>query len=123
LVIDAEATTGDVIALVLSGKYRDRTQVVKSRHAGWVVLEEEPPDVVFIYLRADGVNAADFCRQLRSSPKVKHVPVIVFGAVPPKYICAELREAGATGYLYEPFGPKDILAARDTALRGETYYA
>ncbi len=146
LIIDPEATIGDLIAFMLKYKYNDRTQVVKSRDAGWASLEAEPPDVVFIYLRADGVKATgccqwlrslwhpvpadqprlmkatEFCQRLRSTPKLKHVPVIVFGAMEPQQIYAELREAGAAGYLYEPFGPEEIMAARDAVLRGETYY-
>jgi DNA-binding NarL/FixJ family response regulator len=29
---------------------------------------------------------------------------------------------GAAGYLREPYGPQALLAARDAALKGETYY-
>lgn len=146
LIIDPGATIGDLIAFVLKYKYNDAAQVVLSRDAGWASLEAEPPDVVFIYLRADGLKAtgcrqwlrslwhplpaeqprltqaAEFCQRLRSIPKLKHVPVIVFGAMAPGQIYAELQEAGATGYLSLPCDPKEIMAARDAAVRGETYY-
>lgn len=148
LVIDPEELIGDLLAFVLKVQYNDTTQVVRSREAGWASLEAEPADVIFIYLHANGVKAtgcfclrglrsiaytitadegrlkkaSQFCQQLRSIPKFKHVPVIVFGTRDPGQIYEELQEAGATGYLILPCLLEKIFAARDAAVRGEMYY-
>ena len=147
LVIDPENLFGELLAFVLKYYYNDTTQIVRSRDAGWVSLEAELADAVFIYLHADGVKvttgclrglksilytinaherglrkATVFCQQLRLIPKFEHVPVIVFGSREPKQIYTELQEAGATGYLFVPCTTEEMMAARDAALRGETYY-
>jgi CheY-like chemotaxis protein len=82
-----------------------------------------PPDGIFIYLRDRAMNeqATAFCESLRSDQNLRNVPVIVSGALAPRDIYPALQEAGAAGYLYEPFTPRALLAARDAAFRGETY--
>ena len=122
LIIDPDPESGRLMNLMLSRKYGDGTQVVLTRDAGWAALQAEPADLVFGYLREEGVTATGFCRRLRSSPKLEHVPVVVVGAMQPEDIYAELQEAGASCYLFVPLAPKKVLAARDAALRGETYY-
>jgi CheY-like chemotaxis protein len=124
VIIDPSETSGKLIARVLSRRRDDRTRLVPNAVAAWPLLERETPDAVFISLRDEAlsVQATAFCHQVKATPDLRHVPVIVFGALAPKDICAELQEAGAAGYLYEPFPPRSIVEARDAALRGETYY-
>lgn len=149
LVIDSDESMGELIAFTLRYRYNDSAQVVRSRQAGWASLDAESPDAIFIYLHANGVKettgcfflrgirsmaltiaaeeeglrkASHFCRQLRSIPQFAHIPVIVFGARSPDLIYPELRQVGATGYLLTPVAIDQIYAARDAAVRGETYY-
>lgn len=148
LVIDPERLLGEGFAFALKYQYNDSVQVVRSTLAGWASLEAEAPDVIFIYLHANGEKAtgcwflrgfrsiastitvdegrlkkaSQFCQQLRSIPRLSHIPVFVFGARSPGQIYAELQEAGATGYLLIPPSVEQMFAARDAAVRGERYY-
>jgi len=146
LIIDPPRFLSDMLSFVLKYHYNDITQVVQSYEAGWASLETERPDIVFIYLwtgsaqpigcwqwlkslfqplpaeRPGLMPATEFCLRLRSSSTLQQVPVIVFATRQPGRVYAELQEAGATGYLWLPCGPDQIMAARNAVVRGETYY-
>ena len=113
---------GEVVELVLQRKRGDHTHLIVGGDKGLQSVQEEPPDVVFIYLWAHDPDALGFCRQIKKMPRTEHLPVIVWGAKAPSEIYPELRDAGATGYLYQPCTPDEILAARDIALTGGTYF-
>jgi DNA-binding NarL/FixJ family response regulator len=40
----------------------------------------------------------------------------------PKRVYSEAQRVGAAGYLYQPYGPQEVIAARDALLRGDVYY-
>jgi CheY-like chemotaxis protein len=124
LIIDPSPESGKLMALILTRHGKGRASVTASVAAAWPLLAEQSPDLVFIYLRDEilDLQAVSFCHRLRSTPGLRQVPVIVYGALAPKDISGTLREAGATGYLYVPLVPRKVLAARDAALRGETYF-
>ena len=124
LIIDHwEHMIGELVALVLQRQRSDCTQVIVGGDKGLQAIQEDLPDVVFIYLWAHDPSALDFCQQIRASSRTKHLPVIVWGAKLPSEICPQLRDVGATGYLYQPCTPDEILAARDVALEGGIYFS
>ena len=55
-------------------------------------------------------------------PDFQHLPVLVWGSMDAEKVYAELRQAGAAGYLYIPCPPEQIIAARDAVVNGEVYY-
>ena len=123
LIIDYwENGFGKFVALVLQRKRGDRTQLIVGGDQGLQAVQEDLPDAVFIYLWAHDPGALEFCQQIRDVPRAECLPVIVWGAKSPSDICSQLRDVGATGYLYQPCTPDEVLAARDAALKGETYY-
>ena len=121
LIVDSENIVGKMLAFIFEQMRSDSTQIALSRDEGWASIRAKPPDAVFVYLWADGVNASEFCQRLKSELEPK-IPVIVWGMLEPKEVYHELRQAGATGYLHLPCGPEGILAARDAALSGEVYF-
>jgi CheY-like chemotaxis protein len=123
LIIDYwENMNGDLYAFILRREHNDDTRLVVGGSKGLQAIREQLPDAIFIYLWAGGPDALEFCQQVKAMPKARQVPVIVFGAMAPEEICPRLQRAGATGYLRQRCSPAEVLAARDAALRGESYY-
>ncbi len=122
LIIDPDNIVGDIFPLVLERKCHDTIQIVLSRAEGLASLQTRPPTAIFIYLWAEGVSAAEFCQWLKAMPEFQHLPVLVWGMMDPEKVYAELRQAGAAGYLYMPCGPDQIIAARDAVVSGEEFY-
>ncbi|MCC7491570.1 MAG: response regulator transcription factor [Fimbriimonadaceae bacterium] len=68
----------------------------------------QPPNLVIIDLVADGLGGLRLCRELRSDPKFRQLPVIAV-ATPP--LLSGLRpEAGYDDLLVEPFTPEEVEA-------------
>jgi len=49
-------------------------------------------------------------------------PVLFQAAIASSHAYPLVKQTGAQGYLCLPCHPQDLLAARDAALKGETYY-
>ena len=60
--------------------------------------------------------------RLREVPVLRNVPVLFQAAIASERVYPEAQRIGAAGYVREPYGPQELLAARDAALRGDTYY-
>ena len=110
LVIDDDAALRAVVRVVLSAQ-------------GWEVLEargpaegisaarREQPDVVLLDVTFPGEARDGFsvCRELRSLPATKRIPIVLFTALNDPENRAFGSAVGATAYLVKPFGPLDLL--------------
>jgi DNA-binding NarL/FixJ family response regulator len=113
---------GRIVRLVLERRRGDHVLVALDPQKWLPICRADPPDAIFMYLWAGEPDALAFCAQIRVWPQTRHVPVIVWGALDPARICPDLRQAGASGYLFQPCTPDEIVAARDAALVGGTYF-
>lgn len=116
LIVDRwEDMQGRMLSMLLKEHRQDRVVMVIGGRNGLAACESERPDLIFIYIHAGNPDATNFCTQVE-------VPVVVWGAVEPRQVYAELQSAGAAGYLVQPCTVERILTARDAVLNGETYY-
>lgn len=78
-------------------------------------LEEETPELILLDLRLPGgMDGLEILRQIRIQNK--DLPVFVITGYPGADTPAELKSAGATGYLAKPFHHKDLIQAINKAL-------
>ncbi|NLX08613.1 MAG: response regulator [Chloroflexi bacterium] len=120
LVLDQD-TIGDLLKFVLERRCGDR--VIKGGSGGYALelCQEDPPDAIWTYYFLGDMNAWDFARQLRTTPGIEHIPLLVWSANPALGWLASLYEAGVTAHLLEPFQPVELLLARDALLAGQQY--
>jgi two-component system alkaline phosphatase synthesis response regulator PhoP len=70
---------------------------------------EELPNLVIMDVRLPGISGYEACRQITTSEKTKHIPVIFLSA---KGQLDEIRtglEAGAVEYYLKPFTPQELV--------------
>jgi CheY-like chemotaxis protein len=64
----------------------------------------------------------DFCQQLQDVPVLQNVPVLLWSVYNSNAIDAEAEQLGIRGYTVYPHDLHALIAARDTLLRGGTYF-
>ena len=73
-----------------------------------------PPDAAIIDLVLPDGSGVELCRRLREWTQM---PIIVLSAVGDEEAKVEALEAGADDYVTKPFGPRELVARLEAALR------
>lgn len=68
------------------------------------------PDLILLDVMMPYINGYEVCRQLRTIPEMKNIPVLFLSAKAQNYEIGEGLEAGATDYLVKPFIPRELAA-------------
>jgi DNA-binding response OmpR family regulator len=126
LVIDDDVDCGDLITLILS-RAGDDVQTTTSALQALAIAEQYQPDLVILDLSLpDAIDFQDYeygiCHRFKTSPSLQNIPVLLMEATSPELVYPDAKSFGASGYLVKPFGPLELLAAREALLRGEMYY-
>ena len=87
-----------VLTIVSSG--RDAVDRAVDGHYDLIVLDGMMPDL----------DGAATCRLLKSDPRTTEIPVVFLTALTSESARAELRAAGAAGFVTKPFDPFTIAA-------------
>lgn len=122
LVIGSEPETGKLIELILARGRNDKVKFTLGGREGLAVAEQEPPDLIILDVMMLDLNGWEVYRRLRMIPALQNVPVLFQSPMSPETAYPEAQRLGAAGYVRQPYSPQELLAARDAALRGDTYY-
>jgi DNA-binding response OmpR family regulator len=122
LVIDDEPELVDLIKLILTRSRNDQGIAAYDGQDGLMKAEQDPPDLIILDLMMPGLNGYEVYERLKAIPALQHIPVLFLSDGPRSVFYPRVQHLGAAGCLCEPYGPQDLIAARDAALRGETYY-
>jgi DNA-binding response OmpR family regulator len=80
-------------------------------------LRRVEPDVVILDLQLPGTDGLAVCRELRSNPRTRHLPVIMLTARGDEADRIVGLEMGADDYVVKPFSPKELMARVRAVLR------
>jgi DNA-binding response OmpR family regulator len=69
--------------------------------------QESLPDLIILDVLLSGIDGRDICRELKSNPLTKKIPLIMISAHPNAE--KSVREAKADDYLQKPFELEDLL--------------
>jgi PAS domain S-box-containing protein len=69
------------------------------------------PDLVILDVMMPGLDGPEVTRTLRSSPRVRHIPVLICSALTGETSRWDAQVAGSDGYLAKPFDIEELLAA------------
>jgi len=69
------------------------------------------PDLVILDIMMPGLDGQEVTRTLRSSRKIRHIPVLICSALTGETSRWDAQAAGADGYLAKPFDVDKLLAA------------
>ena len=68
-----------------------------------VLLERAIPDLICLDLRLPDASGLELCEQIRASPRLRDVPVVVISALTRPIDRAQAEFAGADEYMTKPF--------------------
>ncbi len=84
---------------------------------GVVRARRETPDLILLDLMLPKLDGMTVCRELRATPALRSVPIIMVTARGQEEDVVSGLEAGADDYVIKPFGVKVLLARVKAALR------
>ena len=108
--------------MILGGGRNDQVRYAENGRKGLAAAEQDPPDFIILDIMMPELDGWEVHAQLKATPTLADIPVLFQAGMPSSHAYPLVKQAGAQGYLCEPYGSQDLLAARDAVLRGETYY-
>ncbi|MEZ4669060.1 MAG: response regulator [Anaerolineae bacterium] len=80
-------------------------------NAALQVMKTQVPDLVLMDVRMPGMNGYELCAYLKAQPETRHLPVLLMTAMDDEENLANVKAAGADGFISKPFNAKDIRAS------------
>lgn len=106
LVLDDNLDILDIVTQVLN--YESFDVITISESVNFIeVASNELPDLVLLDYRLGDGNGGELCQQIKSNPKLSHIPVILFTACVLKRM--EIKEIGCDAVINKPFDLEDFV--------------
>lgn len=105
LAIDDDEAIRDVLQILLEEAGFD---IITSSVFDEKKIEEINPDIIFLDISIAGVDGKKAGRDLKASPRLRHVPLIILSAFSKKEVSTFAKDAGADGYLLKPFDLSEL---------------
>lgn len=81
------------------------------------VIHKERPDLLILDILLPGLSGLELCRNLRSKPETKSLPILMLTAKASEADRVVGLEFGADDYLTKPFSPRELVARVKAILR------
>lgn len=101
-------------------EYLEEHYVLEEAHSGEEALQKAPhfqPALILLDITMPGIEGYEVCRQMRATPALRHVKIIIISA---RTMLSERLEgyaAGADDYITKPFDEEELLAKVRVYLR------
>jgi len=111
LIVDDERSIVDTLGAVLEIRGFQVREAYSGEMARKIVEERGCPDLIVLDILLPGVNGLDLCRQFKSDPRMKDVPVLMITVITQD---SELADGfwnigtGADDFVTKPFDPFDM---------------
>ena len=116
LVVDDDDAIRDLLCDFLHDNQLTTDQA--AHHAQmWQALQQRTPDVVILDINMPQRNGIELCRELRESPKYRHLPIIMLTARSSSLDTIMGLETGADDYVAKPFEPLELLSRIRSVVR------
>jgi two-component system alkaline phosphatase synthesis response regulator PhoP len=94
-----------------------RTIAAVNGKKGLDMVRQELPDLVILDLMLPDLDGISICKQLRSEPQTKGIPIIILTAKSEEADRVLGLEMGADDYVTKPFSPRELVARVRAVLR------
>ena len=121
ILVIGDPDVNELVRFILE-RQRDQARCTSDGYVGLSAAEQDRPDMVIIYLWTQGLNAFEFYERAQTSPTLRDIPILFYGAMPLEHAYPMIQPLGVQGYLCGPFAIEELVRARDALLRGETYF-
>jgi len=118
LAVDDDDTILRLMEQILQQK-RYRVLTARTGREALAKVRESMPDLVILDGMLPEVHGFEICRQLKTSERFRHIPVVMVSAVHVGWrFAADVKEKyGADDYLEKPFEPAELLRRVENLLR------
>ena len=102
----------DEMRIYLRRVLEDDYEVIEARDGleGLALVRRERPDIVVSDVMMPGADGTELCRQIKSDPELRSIPVIFLTARLGSEVTLEAYAHGANDFVTKPFHPKVLLA-------------
>ena len=110
LIVDDDAGLRGALLAVFRGNPRFTAQAATDGHDGLARIATFRPHLVLVDLRMPGLDGADLCRVLRSSPETRSIRILAMSGLADDEVRERMLAAGADAFLAKPFTLTDLEA-------------
>ncbi|MBD3415085.1 MAG: response regulator [Candidatus Aminicenantes bacterium] len=115
LIIDDNPEVLKLMKLILQDEYD--LDMCSSAEEGLKVLSEKMSDLILCDVMMPGMNGHMFCKKVKETTNLKHIPVILVTARAGSEMLAEGIKSGADDYISKPFDSTELKARIRSQLR------
>lgn len=102
LVIEDDSGTRLVLKRLLTRFFPHNVLEAADGEAGWMLLEQERPAVIFCDMYMPKLDGVGFLRRLRSHPVLNETPLVAITSAQDPDIVRQLIQLGVADYLLKP---------------------
>lgn len=108
LIADDEADVRELVADVLETSGYKVLQAVNGKDALEKITQAKP-DLVILDIRMPEMTGFEVCRKAKSTPALRHIPIIYITASSQKITEQVMADTMANGHVFKPFEIQTIL--------------
>ncbi len=116
LIVEDEIAQREVLSYNLEAE-GFRTSKAEDGEQALLLVEEEKPDVIVLDWMLPNVSGIEVCRQLKTRPEMRDVPIIMLSARSEEVDKVRGLETGADDYVVKPYSVSELMARVRTQLR------
>lgn len=116
LVIEDEAPQREILVYNLESQ-GFRVSEAATGDLGLLLLSEDKPDVLVLDWMLPNVSGIEICRQIKTKPETRDLPVIMLSARSEEVDRVRGLETGADDYVVKPYSVSELMARVKTQLR------
>lgn len=117
LLIEDDPDIQRMVQLSLKFQGGHQVTVASGGREGLEKAKELSPDLILLDVMMPEMDGYETCRQLKSQPGTRHIPVVFLSARAQQAEIQRGRDLGAIGYLVKPFDPMTLSSQLDAILR------
>lgn len=107
--VEDSLTTRKMISELLI-KQGLKVEVAKDGAEALEILPKINPDIVVLDIVLPKINGYEVCRNIKSNPKTKNVPVLICSSKGEDFDRYWGMKQGADAYISKPFQPRELIA-------------
>jgi signal transduction histidine kinase len=120
LIVDDNLTARETLVAMLEGENYD-LQLAQDGAQALQMLEQLQPDLILLDVMMPGMDGFEVCRQIRSTPPLAEIPIIMLTALDDRESLVRGIESGADDFLSKPADRRELAARVRTITRLNRY--
>ncbi len=116
LIVEDEEALATLLEYNL-GKESFDVSTASDGEEGLLKIKENMPDVIILDWMLPKISGIELCRQIRSMPETRNIPIIMLTARSEEADRIRGLETGADDYMTKPFSTKELIARVRAVLR------